>query len=120
MLSLNSFLLFSDNPKKLAEFYKQVFNVDPSWGEVDWTGFAVGAGFLAIGPHEKVKGKNTSPERMMFNLETSDVLGEFKRIKGYGVKVVKDPYHPMEATDMWVATFEDPDGNYFQLMSPMK
>jgi predicted enzyme related to lactoylglutathione lyase len=29
--------------------------------------------------------------------------------------VVKEPY---ELQGMWIATFADPDGNYFQLMSP--
>lgn len=118
MLSFNSLLLFSEKPKKLAEFYKKVFNVDPSWEEGDWASFQVGSGSISIGSHDKVKGKNKSPERMMFNLETKNVKEEFVRIKGYGTKVVAEPYHPSESEDMWVATFEDPDGNYFQLMSP--
>jgi predicted enzyme related to lactoylglutathione lyase len=29
--------------------------------------------------------------------------------------VVKEPY---ELQGMWIATFADPDGNYFQLTSP--
>ena len=88
--------------------------------EGDWTGFAAGSAFLSIGSHDKVKGKNKMPERMMFNLETKDVKGEFARIKKLGAKVVAEPYKPMEADDMWLATFADPDGNYFQLASPMK
>jgi predicted enzyme related to lactoylglutathione lyase len=35
---------------------------------------------------------------------------------------VQEPYRPDgmdDATQMWIATFADPDGNYFQLMSPM-
>ncbi len=119
MLSFNSLLLFSENPKKLGEFYEKVFNVDASWEDGDWVGFQVGSGFVSIGSHSEVKGKNKNPARMMFNLETENVQEEFDRIKGYGTKVVAEPYHPNEAPDMLVATFEDPDGNYFQLMSPM-
>lgn len=119
MLSFNSLLLFSDNPRKLAEFYKKVFNIDPTWEDGDWAGFLVGSGFISIGSHSKVKGKNTAPERMMFNLETANVKEEFDRIKGYGTKVVAEPYNPSEDEGMLIATFEDPDGNYFQLMSPM-
>lgn len=119
MLSFNSLLLFSENPKKLGEFYEKVFNVDASWEDGDWVGFQVGSGFVSIGSHSEVKGKNKNPARMMFNLETENVQEEFDRIKGYGTKVVAEPYHPSEADDMLVATFEDPDGNYFQLMSPM-
>lgn len=119
MLSFNSLLVFSENPKKLAEFYKKVFNVDPGWTEGEYTGFQVGSAMFMVGPHDKVKGKNKNPERMMFNLETKDVDSEFKRLKGYGVKVVAAPYHPGEDTNMTLATLEDPDGNYFQLASPM-
>ena len=119
MLNFNSLLLFSENPKKLADFYHKVFNVDPGWTAGEYVGFQVGRAYFMVGPHDKVKGKNKNPERMMFNLETSDVAGEFKRIKGYGAKVVAEPYHPGESPKMWLATFEDPDGNYFQLASPM-
>jgi predicted enzyme related to lactoylglutathione lyase len=31
--------------------------------------------------------------------------------------VVQEPYQPGEG--YWVATFSDPDDNYFQLVSPM-
>jgi predicted enzyme related to lactoylglutathione lyase len=33
--------------------------------------------------------------------------------------VVREPYQPGEETEMWIATFSDPDDNYFQLVSPM-
>jgi predicted enzyme related to lactoylglutathione lyase len=56
----------------------------------------------------------------MFNFETNDVQGEFKRMKGLGAKVIAEPYHPADDQDMWIATLADPDGNYFQLISPMK
>lgn len=124
MLDLNSLLVFSENPKALADFYKKILQVDPDWSEGEYSGFQAGSGHLVIGPHDKVQGKNTNPERMMFNFETSDVKGEFERIKGLGAAVIKDPYHPSEEDktdpEALIATFADPDGNYFQLMSPMK
>jgi predicted enzyme related to lactoylglutathione lyase len=119
MVNLNSLLLFSDNPKTLVKFYEKVFNISADWEEGDWAGFKVGSGYISIGLHDKVKGKNKTPERMMFNLETKNVQEEFNRIeKIVGVKIVKKPYHPDEAHSMMIATFADPDGNYFQLMSP--
>jgi predicted enzyme related to lactoylglutathione lyase len=120
MLNFSSLLLFSDKPKKLAEFYENVLGSKPDWQEGDWSGFRIGDGYITIGFHDKVHGKNQTPERMMFNLETNDVAGEFVRIRGLGAKVIKAPYHPDEAHDMWVATFADPDSNYFQLMSPFE
>lgn len=119
MLNFNSILVFSENPSELAAFYKKVFQKEPVWKEGDYSGFQVGAGFFTVGPHDKVAGKNQNPERMMFNFETEDVQGEFDRVKELGATVVAGPYHPGEEPEMWITTLADPDGNYFQLMSPM-
>lgn len=120
VLNLNSFLVFSENPGRLVDFYKKVFQKEPDWSGGDFHGFKVGDGWIAFGPHDKVRGKNTNPERIMFNLETGDVAGEFKRIQALGATVVAEPYQPSEEPAMWVATFADPDGSYFQLTTPMK
>lgn len=117
MLNFNSILLSSENPKKLTDFYKKVFEKKPDMDEDKYSGFLVGSCFFSIGPHDKVHGKNSNPERVLFNFETKDVKKEFERIKGLGGKVVAKPYQ-MEGWDGWIATFADPDGNYFQLMTP--
>lgn len=119
MLDFNSILLFSENPSELAAFYEKVFQKEPEWKDSDYSGFQVGSGFFSVGPHDKVAGKNQNPERMMVNFETEDVAGEFDRVKALGATVVAQPYHPGEEPEMWIATLADPDGNYFQLMSPM-
>lgn len=62
-----------------------------------------------------MKGMAKDPGRVMFNLETKEVKKEFERIKDLGAKVIAEPY---EMQGAWIATFADPDGNYFQLMSP--
>lgn len=120
-LNLNSLLLFSENPKKLAAFYQKILGAKPGWTGGDFAGYKAGDGYLIIGPHDKVHGKSTNPERMMFNLETRDVKKEFERIKKLGAKVVQQPYHPDEDSDpkSLVAAFADPDNNFFQIMSPM-
>lgn len=120
MFTFNSVLLFSENPQELAAFYKKVFKKDPDWKQDGYSGFKLGGGMFMIGPHDKVKGKNKTPERVIFNFETEDVAGEFKRIKKLAATVIKEPYNPGEAEDMVLATFADPDGNYFQLATPMK
>jgi predicted enzyme related to lactoylglutathione lyase len=119
MLNFNSILLFSEKPKELAEFYQKIFDKKPEWQGGDYVGWMVGSGFFTIGPHDKVKGKNNSPERMMLNLETADVQVEFDRIKKLGAKVVAEPYHPSEDSTGTIATLADPDNNYFQLVTPM-
>lgn len=120
MLNFNSILVFSEDPKKLSEFYKKIFEKDPEWNEGGYSAFQVGSGFITVGPHDKVKGKAANPERIMFNLETDDVQGEFDRIKGLGAEVIAEPYGPEEEPEGKIATFADPDGNYFQLMTPFK
>ena len=45
--------------------------------------------------------------------------GEFERLKSAGATIVQEPYNPSAAQETLVATFSDPDGNYFQLISPM-
>lgn len=117
MLNFNSILLSSENPKKLTEFYAKVFDKKPDMDENNYRGFLVGSCFLTIGPHDKIHGNNSNPDRILFNFETKDVKGEFKRIKKLGAKVITEPYE-MGDGGFWIATFADPDGNYFQLMSP--
>lgn len=120
MLNLNSIMIGSADPKALAEFYRKVLDKKPDWQDGEWTGFAIGACTLTVAPHDKVKGKTKEPERIMLNFETSDVKGEFERIKALGVTVIAEPYNPDPngEGEMWIATLADPDGNYFQLTTP--
>jgi predicted enzyme related to lactoylglutathione lyase len=120
MLNLNSLLLFSEAPKKLVDFYRQVLGREPKWQEGEYSVFEVEACALVIGPHGGVHGRNKNPERIMFNFETDNVKGEFERMKGLGAKVIAEPYHMEGDQDHLIATLADQDGNYFQLMAPMK
>ena len=81
----------------------------------EWAGWLVGGGFISVGKHSEVNGSSKEPARIIINLETPDVKGEFERIKTLGAKVVKEPY---EMQGMWIGTFSDPDGNYFQVVTP--
>ena len=102
-------------PKKLIEFYEMVFGKKPDMMEGEWAGWQVGSCFFGLGKHSKMEGQTKDPGRIMFNLETKEVKTEFDRIKAGGATVVKEPYEMGGAT---IATFADPDGNYFQLMTP--
>ena len=117
-MNLNSLLIGSANPKALSEYYTKVFG-KPVWDEGDFTGWQIGSGFVTVGPHDEVKGKNPDPGRILWNIETPDVKSQFERMKAAGATVIREPYQPRETSEMWIATFSDPDNNYFQLMSPM-
>jgi predicted enzyme related to lactoylglutathione lyase len=64
-----------------------------------------------------MQGKTKDPGRVLLNFETTSVKEEFERIKGLGGTVIRAPY---EMGGGWIATLADPDGNYFQLITPMQ
>ena len=118
-MNFNSILIGSENPQRLKEYYTKVFG-KPAFdeGEGGYSSWQFGNGSMSIGPHDEVQGKNTQPGRIIWNIETPNVKEEFDRLKGAGATVVKEPYKPSEDFDMWIATFADPDDNYFQIQSP--
>ncbi len=113
-------LLASPNAKKLAAFYKDKvgvkFQFEGEMGDSDniFSASFKGSSDFTVLDHSKVKGKNKEPERYMVNFEVDDIEKEFKRVKKAGVKVVAPIYHIQDYG--YIATFEDPDGNYFQLV----
>ena len=117
MLDLNSIMVGSAKPDALAKFYEKVFKRPADWAEGTFYGWEAGTSWLHIGEHSEVSGKAKEPQRVIFNFQTARVKAEFERIKGLGAKVIKEPY---KMDGSWIATFADPDGNYFQLMSPWK
>jgi len=115
-------LIGSEDPKRLVEYYTKVLG-DPQFEDAGYTGWQIGDAWLTIGEHDQVKGKNAQPGRIIWNMETSDVRGDFERFKAAGATVVQEPYDPGPSEndpEMLIATFADPDDNYFQLMAPME
>ena len=52
----------------------------------------LGSGWVTVGPHSEVKGKNVSPGRIIWNIESNDVKGDFERMKAAGAIVIAEPY----------------------------
>ena len=117
-MNLNSILIGSDNAPRLAEYYTRLFG-KPGWDDGGYVGWLIGSGGVTVGPHSEVTGTNPQPGRLIWNIETPDVKGEFAKLKAAGATVVREPYSFEGAPEAWIATFSDPDGNYFQLVSPM-
>jgi predicted enzyme related to lactoylglutathione lyase len=120
-MDFNNILIGSDNPKALIDYYTQLLG-EPAMADESYSGWAIGSGFVAVGGHSEVHGRNQQPGRLIWNISSSDVQGDYERFKAAGATVVTEPYSiEMEGfPTTWIATFEDPDGNYFQLMSPFQ
>ena len=122
-MKLSGIMIGSEDPKRLAEYYAKVLG-QPGQDDGGFVGFQFGDVWVTVGPHSEVHGRSAEPGRVMWNLEVADVRGEFERMRGAGATVVQEPYTPEgmpeDMGEVVIATFEDPDGNYFQLMSPME
>jgi len=116
-VNLNNILIGSDDAPRLAEYYTRLLGA-PTMSEGGYTSWAIGNGGLAIGPHSEVHGSNDQPGRLIWNIETEDIRGDFARMKAAGAIVVREPYEFEGMKGTWIATLADPDNNYFQLMTP--
>ena len=118
MLKLNSVMMGSTQAEVMVEFYTKVFGKPADMQDPDngFWGWNLGGAFLGVLNHSEMTGGAKDAGRVMVNFETAEVKEEFSRIKAFGGKVIHLPY---EMGEGWVATLADPDGNYFQLMTPM-
>jgi predicted enzyme related to lactoylglutathione lyase len=118
-VNFNGIMIGSDNPDRLAEYYTRLFG-EPGFKDGGYTGWMLGSSSVTVAAHSEVHGSNGEPGRLLWNLETPDVRADFQRLRAAGAIVVREPYgFDGQPEDVLVATLADPDGNYFQLVSPM-
>jgi len=117
-MNLNGILIGSEDPDRLSAYYSKLFG-KPLFEDNGYSGWRIGNGVVTVGPHDQVKGKNTQPGRIIWNVESADVKGDFARLTAAGATVIREPYNPGPDEGGWIATLADPDDNYFQLISPM-
>ena len=118
MLNLNSVMIGTKQPGVLAAVYEKILGKPADMVDQDngFWGWQAGSAYRSVLEHSEMGGNTKDPGRVMLNFETSQVKEEFERIKSLGGTVIKEPY---EMEGSWIATLADPDGNYFQLVSPM-
>jgi predicted enzyme related to lactoylglutathione lyase len=118
MLNLNSVMIGTKQPAELSAFYERVLDRPADMVDLEhgFWGWQVGNAYFSVLEHSEMQGSAKDPGRVMINFETSEVKEEFRRITAAGATVVREPY---EMGGGWLATLADPDGNYFQLMTPM-
>jgi predicted enzyme related to lactoylglutathione lyase len=111
-------MIGTKQPKAMAAFYEKVLGkpaemADEKYGFYGWQ---AGAAYFSILDHSEMGGHTKDPGRVLINFETTQVKEEFERIKALGGAVIREPY---EMEGGWIATLADPDGNFFQLVTPM-
>ncbi len=119
MLNLNSVMIGTKQLKNLSAFYEKLFGKAPEYVDdnAGFHGWQIGSTYFSLLDHSEMVGKTKDPGRIMLNFETTQVKEEFERIKGLGAGVIRAPY---EMGGGWIATLTDPDGNFFQLVTPME
>lgn len=120
MVALGAVHISSEYPQELGVFYQNVLGIDPEWISEQGASFVIGSSRLLILGHDRVRGKNSNPERLFFDILVDDVAAEFKRVVALGAVAVQEPYafdEGEEGMRLIIATLADLDGNYFQLMS---
>ena len=120
-MNFNSILIGSENPQRLVDYYSKLLG-KPTYEGDGYATWQIGSGWVSIGPHDQVHGPNTQPGRILWNIESADVQGDFARFRDAGATVIREPYSFGDGSGptALIATLADPDGNYFQLNSPME
>lgn len=114
-LNLNSLMVGTMQLEAMKAFYERIFEKTPDWADERYCGWQVGNCWFSLGEHSEATGSAKEPGRILMNFETKDVQTEYLRMVAAGAKSVKEPY---DIGGGQIATLEDPDGNYFQLMTP--
>lgn len=118
---IGTILIWSKNYKRLADWYKNVFNltINEELNHPQDTGilfdFPAGGPWLWIGQHDKIHGKNTDPLRIMFNISVDSVSAAYQYLKTKGVVIIAAPFKA-PTMDKWFCTFSDPDDNTAQII----
>jgi len=120
---ISTILIWSENYKKLADWYQKTFNIKivESLDHPKDTGilfeFPDGGVWLWIGQHSEIKGKNTDPCRIMFNINVYSVEKAYTDLISKQVRFLAKPFKA-PTMNKYFATLYDPDGNLIQLIGP--
>jgi len=112
-----SVCLWSENYDKLAKWYEDVlgFKVGRRLTYPNDTGvdFDFLPTYFYVGKHDKVKGKNKDPYRMMVGFNVESISQTYKELKDKKITWIAKPFEAPTGTT-WCMTIADPDGNILQ------
>ena len=119
--NISTILIWSENYKALADWYQTTFDlkITEALTYPDDTGilfeFPSGGPWLWIGQHSQVKGKNTDPCRIMFNISVNSVSEAYEYLLQKDVKFLATPFLSPSG-ESYFATMYDIDGNLVQII----
>ncbi|MCT2593661.1 VOC family protein [Streptomyces sp. N2-109] len=106
-------LLGSTDPARLWEWYRGAFAPDAQRDEQMFT-LELGGSYLIFEERDDVGEKAAEPGRIIVNFEVDDIRAAEQRLdESLGVRWIR-PVTDMDG-EVFLATVEDPDGNYVQL-----
>lgn len=118
-LGVSAILIWSEDFRALANWYQEKLGLETieeiNHPEDTGVGLSVGDFYLWIGQHSEVHGKAKDPHRIMFNITVDSVESTYETLVSNGVSCIATPFKA-PTFDKYFATFEDLDGNIFQLI----
>jgi predicted enzyme related to lactoylglutathione lyase len=114
-MKVNSFVLnvTSEDPARLASFYRDVVGLAPN-PQIGEGAFDAGGTPFLIDGHSETKGATKEPQRVLINFFVDDLRAEQQRLEQQGVTFLRTAGR--EGWGGVISTFLDPDGNYCQLI----
>ncbi|KKR34380.1 MAG: Protein containing Glyoxalase/bleomycin resistance protein/dioxygenase-like protein [Candidatus Gottesmanbacteria bacterium GW2011_GWA2_41_12] len=115
--------LWSENPWKLAKFYEDILGIKvhrelthPNDKGIE---FMINDAYFFIGFHDKIKGNNKDPYRIMVGFHVDSVTKTYEDLKNKGV-VFEQPASKSPDGTFMVATAYDPEGNIIQFFGDLE
>src|SRR5205807_10282947 len=84
-MNFNSIMIGSEDPKRLVDYYTKILG-KPARSDGGYDGWQIVSGWITIGPHDDVKGKNPTPGRPILQTESDDVEEAMQRCRRAGAK----------------------------------
>lgn len=103
----------SEHPEALIKFYADVIGLMPL-PVISPGAFLAGNAALLVDGHSEVRGRASEPQRVLITFTVDDAIAEQERLRAAGVNFIRPATR--EPWGGLVATFEDLDGNYCQLV----
>ena len=118
--NLSGIIVWTDNLKRLKQFYEQALGLTPHSMREDFIAYKWNRGKdeirFSIGLHSRVTERSKDQFRTMINFNVTDINELRSRLKAQGTMFIREP--TLEHWGGLVATFEDPDGNTVELKGP--